>query len=106
MVITFLRSAGSRTKGMWRVIEKATQADISLAEMKHSSLQKALSFCSGRVHIHVHFFFYRSIKLRYPLDIRGLSRDSWVTTELGTGSLRHAAGVLTPEDLRAVFNSE
>ena len=33
MVTTFVRSAGSRTKGVWRLIEKASLADIRLAEM-------------------------------------------------------------------------
>ena len=50
--------------------------------------------------------FYRSLKLRYPLDVEGVSMDGRVTTELGTGSLRHAVGVLTLEDFRTVVDME
>ena len=89
MMITFVRSAGSRTKSLWCFHEKATGADISLAELEHPSLKKIMSFCSVRVLIYVHPSFYRSLKLRYPLHVGGLFRDDRVTTELGTGSLRH-----------------
>ena len=51
---------------------------------------KITSFCTGWVSIYVLPFFYRSLKLRYPLDVRGVSREGRITTELGTGSLRHA----------------
>ena len=50
--------------------------------------------------------FFRLLKLRYSLDIGGLSRDGQVTNELGTGSLKHAVSVLTSKDFRAVVNSE
>ena len=106
METTFVHSAGTRTRGVWRLIEKATRADIRLAEMEHPSLKDSLSYCLGRVPIFVHPCFYRALKLKYPLDVGGVSRDGWVTTELGTGSLRHAVGVLTPEDLRAVVDSK
>ena len=78
MVTTFVCLAGSHTKGVWRLIEKASQEDIRLAEMAHPSLEKTLTFCSGRVPIYVppSFFFYRSLKLRYPLNIGGMSRHS------------------------------
>ena len=102
----FVRLAGTHMIGVWSIIEKASQVDIRLAEMEHPSLKKALSYCSGWVPIYVHPTFYRSLKLNYPLDVRGLSRDSQVTIELGTGSLRHAVGVLTPEDFCVVVNSE
>ena len=92
---TFVRSAGNRTKDLWRFIEEASRVDIRLAELEHPSLKKMLSFCSGRVPIYVHPCFYRSLKLKYPLDVGGISRDSRVTTELGTGSLRQAVGILT-----------
>ena len=46
--------------------------------------------------------FFRSLKLKYLLNVWGLSRDDWVTTDHVTGSLRHAVGVLTPEDFCAV----
>ena len=39
MVTTFVRSAGNRTKELWRFIEEASRADIRLAEMEHSSLK-------------------------------------------------------------------
>ena len=50
--------------------------------------------------------FYRSLKLRYPLDVGRISRDGRVTPELGTGSLHQAVGILTPEDFRSVVDSE
>ena len=65
-------------------------------------LKKMFSFCS----IYVHPCFYRSLKLQYPLDVEGVSRDDWVMTELGTGSLRHAVGILTPDNFRTVVDSE
>ena len=36
----------------------------------------------------------------------GISRDSRVTSELGTGSLRQAVGILTPEDFQPVVDTE
>ena len=79
--------------------EKASMVDVGvrLAKLEHLSLKK-LSFCSGRVLIYVHPSFYRSLKLWFPLDVGGLSRDGRVITELGTGSLGHAIGILTPEN--------
>ncbi len=61
-----------------------------LADLRHQSLKKLLPFCSGRVPIFVHPSFYRSLKLRYPVDVGGITRDDRVSTELGTGSLRQA----------------
>ena len=43
-----------------------------------------MSFCSGRVPIYVHPSFYRTLKLKYPMDVG----DGRVTTELGTTHLR------------------
>ena len=60
----------------------------------------------GRVPVSVHPSFYRSLKLRYLLDVGGISRDDRVTTELGSGSLRRAVGILTPEDFRLVVSNE
>ena len=91
MVTTFLRSAGIRTKAVWKFLEKA--------ELEPPTLKKMLSFCSGRGSIYVHPCFYRSLKLRDPIDVGGVSRDGRVTTELGTGSLRHAVGILIPRQL-------
>ena len=54
---------------------------ISLAKMEHPSLKKMLFF-SGRVPIYVHPSFYRVLKLKFPMDVGGLSRDGRVTTEL------------------------
>ena len=38
--------------------------------------------------------------------VDGISRDGRVTNELGSGSLRQAVGILTPEDFRHVVDSE
>ena len=67
-----------------------------LAEMERLSNKKALSFCTGRVPVYVNPSFYRALKLKYPLHVGGVSRDGRVTTELSTGSLKHAVGILTP----------
>ena len=40
------------------------------------------------------------------MDVGGISRDGRVTTELGTGSLRQAIGILILEDFRFVVDSE
>ena len=106
MVTTFVHSAGNRTKELWRLIEEASRVDIRLAEMKHPSLNVMSTKCTGRVPIYVHPSFYRSLKLRYFMDVGGISRDGRVTNELGSGSLRKAVGILTPEDFRPVVNSE
>ena len=96
MVTTFIRKMSNRTRELRRFIEEACRADIRLAELGHSSLKTMSSFCSGRVPIYVHPCFYRSLKLRYPLDVGGICRHGRVTIELGTGSLPQAAGILTP----------
>ena len=108
MVTTFVRSAGDRTRGVWKFLNMVCQTDlgIKLAELEHSSLKKCLPFCSRRVPIFVHPSFYRSLKMRFPLDVGGITRDDRVTTELGTGSLRQAVGILTPKDFRPVVDDE
>ena len=80
MVTTFVCSAGNRTKELWRFIEEASRADMRLAEMEHYSLKDMSTKCTGRVPIYVHPSFYRSLKLRYPLDVGGISRDGRVTS--------------------------
>ena len=108
MVTTFVRSAGDRTKGVWKFLSMVCQTDtgIKLAELEHSSLKKCIPFCSGRVPILVHPSLYRSLKLRFPIDVGGITRDNWVTTELGTGSLCQAVGIFTPKDFRPVVDTE
>ena len=80
--------------------------DIRLVELKHHSLKKLLHQCTGRVLIYIHPSFYRPQKLRYPMDVGGISRDSQVTNELGSGSLCQAVGILTPEDFRSVVDTD
>ena len=108
MVTTFVRSAGDRTKGVWKFLSTVCQTDtgMKLAELEHSSLKKCITFCAGRVPILVHPSLYRSQKLRFPIDFGGITRDNRVSTELGTGSLRQAVGILTPKDFRPVVASE
>ena len=77
-----------------------------LANIKNAMLKKMLHFCSGRVQILVHPSFYRYLKLRYPMDVGGITRDDRVSTELGTGSLRQAVGILNPKDFRPVVDIE
>ena len=108
MVTTFIRSAGDRTKGVWKFLDKVRQTDtgVKLAELEHSSLKRCLLFCSGRVPILVHPSFYRALKVRFPPDVGGVSRDGRVNTELGTGSLRQAVGILTSGDFRPIVDTE
>ena len=106
MVTTFVCSAGNRTKELWHFLEGASRADIMLADLHHQTLKKMLPFCSGRVPILVHASFYRVLKLRYPVDVGGITWDDRVSTELGTGSLRQAVGILTPKDFRPVVDDE
>ena len=40
------------------------------------------------------------------MDVGGVSRYGWVTTELSTGSLRQAVGILTHEDFRTIVDTE
>ena len=96
------------TKGVWKFLSTVCQTDtgIKLAELEHSSLKKCIPFCSGRVPILVHPSLYRSLKLRFPIDVGGITRDNRVTTELGTGSLRQAVGILTPKDFRPVVDTD
>ena len=108
MVTTFIRSAGDRTKGVWKFLDTVRQTDtgVKLAELEHPSLKRCLPFCAGRVPILVHPSFYRALKVRFPLDVGGVSRDGRVNTELGTGSLRQAVGILTPGDFRPIVDTD
>ena len=108
MVTTFVRAVGSQTQGVCKFLEEASQLDVDvrLAELQHSSFKKLFVKCSGRVPICVHPSFYRSLKVRFPLDVGGLSRGGRVKTELDNGSLRQAVGILTPKDFEPVVDSE
>ena len=108
MVTTFVRSAGDRTKGVWKFLSTVCQTDtgIKLAKLEHSSLKKCITYCSGRVPILVHPSLYRALKLKFLIDVGGITRDNRVTTELGTGSLRQAVSILTPKDFRPVVDDE
>ena len=76
MVTTFVRSAGNRTKELWRFIEEASRTDIRLAETEHPLLNAMSTKCTGRVPIYVHLSFYRSLKLQYPMDVGGIPRTA------------------------------
>ena len=65
-----------------------------------------MTFCSGRVPIYVHPSLNWSLKFRFPLDIGGLSRDDCVTTELDTGFLQLAIGILSTKDFETVVDTE
>ena len=107
MVTTFVRSVSCRTRGVWDFLNQANQTDagIRLAELEHPSVKKMLTFCAGRVPIYFHPSFYRALKIRYPMDVGGVSRDGRVSTDLGTGSLRQAIGILAPNDFRAIVDT-
>ena len=106
MLTTFVRTAGNRTKELWNFIDEASRADVMLANTKNAMLKKMLPFCSDRVPILVHPSFYKSLKLRYPMEVGGITRDDRVSTEHGTCSLRQAVGILTPNDVRPIVDTE
>ena len=106
MVTTFVRSASNRTKELWRFIEEVIRADIKLVEMKHESLKVMATKCTVRIPIYAYPSFYRSLKLRYPVDVGGITRNNRVSNDLDTGSLRQAVGILTSEDFRPIVASE
>ena len=107
MVTTFVQSAGDRTRHVWKFLSTVCQTytGMKLAELEHSSLKKCIPFCSGKVPIFVHPSLYRSLKLRFPIHVGGITKDNRVTTELVTGSLRQAVGILTPKDFRPVVDT-
>ena len=74
---------------IYKVGHKVGRNEAPLAE------KKMMTHFAGRVPIYVHPCFNRSVKLKQPLDVGGFSKDGWVTTELGTGSLLQAVGILT-----------
>ena len=91
MVITFVRSAGNNTRELWRFLEEVRRTDIGLAELEHPSFNKMLHQCTGRVPIYVHPCFYRALKLRYPMNVGGISRDGRVTNLVSVPCLRLSA---------------
>ena len=107
MVTTFVRLPGNRTKDLWEFIEEASR-DGHKAGGNGAPLPQRFVMANVRagVPVYVHPCFYRSLKLRYPLDVGGISRDGRDSTELCTGSLRQAVGILSPKDFRPVVDSE
>ena len=107
MVTTFVQSAVSRATKVWHILRRAEQArsDVRLADWELLSLKRMNQFCAGRVPVYVHPSLYWSIKLACPLDVGGMSHDDQVTTELGTGSLEQAVGILKPKDLQSVVDT-
>ena len=106
MVATFVRSAGNWTKELRCFIEEASRMDIRLAKLEHLTLNVISSKCTSRVPIYVHPCLCRSLKLWYPIDVGGISRDGQVTNELGTSSRSQAVGIFTPEDFYPVVDTE
>ena len=49
--------------------------------------EKMSNFYSGWVPVYVHPSLYSVLKVRFPMDVGGMSRDGRVTTNLSTGSL-------------------
>ena len=89
-----------RTKGLWCFLEDTSHADIMLAELEHTSFNKMTTFCAGRTPIYVYPSFYRALKLKFPWNVGGISRDDRCSTR---DSLHlHCK---TPEaSLRTLFN--
>ena len=108
MMTTFICSAGDRSKGVWKFLDMVCQTDtgVELTELEHPSLKRCLPYCTGRVPILVHPSLYRSLKVRFPMDVGRVSRNFRMTTELGSGSLRQAVGILTPGDFRPIVDTD
>ena len=54
----------------------------------------------------VHPSLYRSLKVRFPMDVDGVSRKCRITSELGFGSLRQAVGILNPGYFRPIVDTD
>ena len=106
MVTTFICSAGDRSKGVWKFLDTVRQTDTGVELAEYHSLKRCLSYCTGRVLILVHPCLYRSLKVRFPMDVGGVSRNCRMTTELGSGSLRQAVGILTPGDFWPIVDTD
>ena len=80
MVTTFIRSVGDRTRDVWKFLETVCQTDtgVRLAKLQHSSLNQMLNNYAKSVPIYVHASLYRSLKVRFPLDVGRLSREGRV----------------------------
>lgn len=74
---------------------------LPMACFVDDNVTKLQQFCSGRFPLLVHPSLYRALKQTFPLDIGGLSPDGTIKSEMGTGSMGEAVGVLTP----AMFNA-
>ena len=68
MVIAFICLAGSHTH---HFLKRASQVDfgIWLVELEQPSLKKMINFCLGKVLIYMHPSFYRSLIVKFPLDV-------------------------------------
>lgn len=64
-------------------------------------VKKLQQYCSGSSPVFVHPSLYRALKITFSLDIGGLSPDDTIKSEMGTGSMGEAVGVLNP----AMFNA-
>ena len=115
IVTTIVRSISSRTNSLKKPVERRAElntpriAELNtprIAELNTPRSKKNYLFLFGLGPIYVHPSFHMALKLKYLLDVGGISRDGRVTTELSTGSLRHAAGILTLEDFQPVVDSE
>ena len=70
----------------------------ALLAQKMSLFGQGLDLCSP--------IFLWALKLKYPMDVCGISRDGRVTTELVTSSQRQAVSILTPEDFQPEVDTE
>lgn len=89
---------------MWSFLEECRDVfpDVKILETGTPVLKKLAHFCAGRVPVVLHPSVYRAAKLTFPMDVGGIVPEGRMTTELGTGSLGHSVGVLSPADFRPV----
>lgn len=87
------------------MIEEANDAISmypSLAYFDNYNIKRLQQYRAGRLLLFVHPSLYRTLKLTFPLNIRGLSLDGIIRSEMCLGSIGQALGVLTP----VMFNAE
>ena len=72
MVTTFCSLGSRHAKNTWQFLEKANQANISLTELEHSK-KDVILFREGPCLRSP--YLYTALKLKYSLDVEGVSRD-------------------------------
>lgn len=102
-ITTCIRDSGRNLK-VWYFLEECKDVfpDIRVFETGTPELKKLSHFCAESVPVVLHPSVYRAAKLTFPMDVGRIVPGGRMTTELGTGSLGHSVGVLSPADFRPI----